>query len=112
MIIIPKSPSSHHHASPLGNRPGELREHFLQAAPTSLENLERVVAAVDDVEPSARAQTLDDGLEKLEISQAIAGSLKKEHRQIDCIEVLGAIVRGLTRRVERESEEGETADAR
>lgn len=96
---------------PLGAYLGELLKCVVIGSPGPLENMERVVAVGDDVKLRTGAERVEDRLQELEIGETVPRPLQKKHRQLDCSQVLGAIGRGLTGRVERKAEECEASDA-
>src|SRR6185503_21317895 len=96
---------------PGGERVEHLAAHLRVGATGSHRDMEGVVGAFVESQARATAEPPGERLELVEGRERIARALQKEHRDVDREQVLAALVRWPSGRVQRKAEEDEPAHA-
>ena len=75
-------------------------------------HVEGMIGVLEEPQRRALAEPFRQRRQQREVRQRVAGSLQEQHRDLHVEQMLGALVRRLARRMQREAEEDEAADSR
>ena len=93
---------------------GQSVEHFIQRLPVRAsrprQNMEGMIRTLDRFEHCTGAQTPNHWKQEFPFCQSVALALDEKHRNIDMRQVVGALRRGLFRRVQRKANKCEATD--
>src|SRR5687768_8658915 len=97
---------------PCHQRVGQLVEYLLGRAARPLENPERVIPALNQVQGRSRLQVAANRPQQIELGKIVTSPLQEKHRQVYQVEVLGPIGSRPAWRVKRKAEKGQSPNAR
>src|SRR2546430_2346220 len=91
---------------------GKLVHHLVCSPPSTLEDLERVITALDQVQRGPLAQPFHHRAQQRQVGELVSVSLEKQHRDPHLRQMLRPLVVGPSRRVQREPEKQQSAHTR
>lgn len=85
---------------------------FTVVAPRPREHVEGMIGTLDRMQRRQRSEISNDRLEQFRFRKGVAGTLQKQHRNVDIGEMQSPVAGRFAGRMQREAQERQPLDAR
>src|SRR5579872_1881800 len=96
---------------PLRERIKDLAHRVLVLAPRPRQDVEGMVRAIHHMQLRKWPQSFHHSFDQRPLRESVAAALQEQHRDVDAIEVFGALGRRFSGRVKRKADKGKPANA-